>query len=106
MAMTKEELQNLSDEQEVMYIEVKDPVTGLTCTNWINWKEYRIQANFYAKLQGRPVPYPEIESAPRPEHPISGKGLLEQLDSYTGRYEKLSYKQLKNKLKDVFYGRK
>lgn len=81
MAMTKEELQNLSDEQEVMYVELKDPVTGLTCTNWINWKEYRIQANFYAKLEGRPVPYPEIEPEPRPQ--VKGVGLLEQITNKT-----------------------
>lgn len=81
MAMTKEELQNLSDEQEVMYIELKDPITGKKHSNWINWVEYRKNANFYARLENRPIPYPEVEPEERPKS--TGIGLLEQITNKT-----------------------
>lgn len=38
----------------------------------------------------------------KPEHPNAGKGLLEQINSYKGKYKQLTSKEMEKKLKEVF----
>lgn len=76
-----EDIKHIDDNQNVIYVEFKDPITGKVHTAWWNWMDYRKEANWFAELEGRPLPYPEIVLPERPQS--TGVGILEQVANKT-----------------------